>query len=70
MDLKQMIDPTGPVALDEFQAKQLLKSFDIPVVDERLAADADEAVEAARSIGYPVVLKGVGRRLLFELKKP
>jgi acyl-CoA synthetase (NDP forming) len=66
MDLKPLIDPAGPVALDEFQAKKILTSYGIPVVGERLVADAEAAVEAARSIGYPVVLKGVGRRLLHK----
>ncbi len=43
--------------LTELESKQLLATYDIPVVDTRLAATEDEAVEHADAIGYPVVLK-------------
>ncbi len=43
--------------LTEFESKQVLKAYGIPVVETRLASSADEAVAAARDIGYPVVLK-------------
>lgn len=45
--------------LTEAEAKDLLRSFDVPVVDETVVSDPDEAVAAAESLGYPVVLKGV-----------
>jgi acyl-CoA synthetase (NDP forming) len=35
----------------------LLEAYGVPLVAERLAGDADEAVAAAREIGFPVVLK-------------
>ncbi len=43
--------------LTEFESKQLLSSYGIPTVETRLAKNLEEAVEAASSIGYPVVLK-------------
>lgn len=43
--------------LNEYQTKQLLGRFGVPAVAEQPAATAEEAVEAARAIGYPVVLK-------------
>ena len=43
--------------LDPEQTRRLLESYRVPLVPERLAATADEAVEAARGLGYPVVLK-------------
>ncbi len=43
--------------LDEWEAKQVLRSYGIPVVETRLAATAAEAVAAARAIGFPVVVK-------------
>lgn len=46
--------------LDEFEAKQLLADFGVPVVPEARVADAEAAAAAARSLGYPVVLKGCG----------
>ena len=39
------------------QARTLLGAYGIPVVAERSAAGADEAVAAAEEIGYPVVVK-------------
>jgi acetyltransferase len=44
-------------ALVEREAKALLALYDIPVTREHLATTPDEAVTAARAIGYPVVLK-------------
>ncbi|MFI5267396.1 MAG: acetate--CoA ligase family protein [Chloroflexota bacterium] len=41
----------------EFQAKRFLAQLGIPVVDERLAHSADEAVSAAEELGYPVAVK-------------
>ena len=43
--------------LTEFESKQLLAAYSIPVTAIRLAHSADEAMLAAEAIGYPVVLK-------------
>jgi acetate---CoA ligase (ADP-forming) len=45
--------------INEFDAKRLLAEHGIPVVQEKLVDSDAEAKEAARSIGYPVVLKVV-----------
>jgi acetyltransferase len=47
----------GCVDVVEFQAQELLKAYNLPVPDTRLARTSDEAVEAAAEIGLPVVLK-------------
>lgn len=47
----------GRELLSEVEAKQLLASYGIPVVETRLAHTAADAVAAAEAIGYPVVLK-------------
>jgi acetyltransferase len=44
---------------DERDAKQLLARAGIPVVDEAVVESVDQAVEAARGFGWPVVLKGL-----------
>jgi len=41
----------------EYAAKQVLAGYGIPVTQERLAATKDEALAAARAIGYPVAMK-------------
>ena len=43
--------------LTEFESKQLLKSYGVPIVETRIAQTADEAVKSAKAIGYPVVMK-------------
>jgi acyl-CoA synthetase (NDP forming) len=57
-DMKRLLDnASGP--LDEFVSKQILKTYDIPTVDEAIVADVDECLRAAARIGYPVVMKGL-----------
>lgn len=47
----------GRTILTEFESKEVLAAYGIPTVLTRIAATEDEAVAAAREIGYPVVLK-------------
>lgn len=46
-----------PPVLDEHRCKQWLAPFGVTSVAERVATSADEAVQAAEVLGYPVVLK-------------
>jgi len=43
--------------LDARQTRRFLDAYGLPLVPERLAATPDAAVEAARELGYPVVVK-------------
>jgi len=43
--------------LTEFESKQVLKAYGIPIVDTQVAATEDQAVAAAHEIGFPVVVK-------------
>jgi acetyltransferase len=43
--------------LTEFESKEVLAAYGVPVAKTVIAADSDAAVEAAGSMGYPVVLK-------------
>jgi acyl-CoA synthetase (NDP forming) len=43
--------------LDASQTRRLLEAYGVPLVPERLADTPDAAVEAARELGYPVVVK-------------
>ncbi|MGD2152167.1 MAG: acetate--CoA ligase family protein, partial [Gemmatimonadales bacterium] len=47
----------GRLRLSEHDALSMLEAYGIPVVPSRAAATAEEAVEAAESVGFPVVLK-------------
>ena len=47
----------GRTILTEFESKQVLAAYGIPVAQTIIAATAAEAVKAAGEIGYPIVLK-------------
>jgi acetyltransferase len=47
----------GRTILTEYESKQLLKAYDIPTVETRVAVTEQEALKAAEEIGYPIVLK-------------
>ncbi len=57
---------SGRTSLSEYDSKRLLKTYGIPVISERVAATADDAVIAAEKTGFPIVLKGLGSKLLHK----
>ncbi|MGN6770690.1 MAG: acetate--CoA ligase family protein [Rhizobiaceae bacterium] len=56
----------GRSLMTEPEVKQLLDAYGISVTRERLAQDADAAVQAAVALGYPVALKAVARGLIHK----
>ena len=48
---------TGRTILTEYESKQVLGAYYVPTVETHLAVDADTAIQAAETMGYPVVLK-------------
>jgi len=50
-------------ALSEHDSKKILAAYGIPVVEERLVADAARAAHAAKELGYPVAVKACGPAL-------
>ncbi len=59
----------GQKALDEHQAKQLLAAYGVPVTREGLATTEDEAVDAARRIGFPVAAKACSWEIMHKSGK-
>ena len=47
----------GRTVLTEIESKQVLAAAGVPVAEARLAGTADDAVNAADAVGYPVVMK-------------
>ncbi len=47
----------GRTVLTEFESKQLLATYNIPVVETQIATTVEAAIQAAEMINYPVVLK-------------
>ena len=56
-DILNSVRGSGRAMLNEFESKQVLIAYGIPVVETRIAENESDAVACARSIGYPVVLK-------------
>lgn len=56
----------GRKALVEYEAKQVLRAYGLPLPDEKLAKTVDEALEYAKEIGYPVVLKLMSPQILHK----
>lgn len=56
----------GAASLTEFEAKQVLARYGIPVTREKEVSSREEALQAAAEIGYPLALKGSGAGLLHK----
>jgi len=54
---KALLGAASGATLTEREAKDVLALYGVPVVGERLTQSSEEAVNAAASLGYPVVLK-------------
>jgi acetyltransferase len=48
---------TGRKEVGEVEAKQILAAYDFPIPEGALASTADEAIEVATRVGYPVAMK-------------
>jgi acetyl coenzyme A synthetase (ADP forming)-like protein len=58
--IQNMLDRTqqaGKTSISLSESQAILKAYEIPSPPSRLATSPDEALEFARAIGYPVVLK-------------
>lgn len=62
-DVAKAADVLPAGTLTEAEAKGLLRAAGVPVTREAFAATPEAAVEAARSLGFPVVLKLVAREV-------
>jgi acetate---CoA ligase (ADP-forming) len=55
--VRSLLEREDEAWLDAAAVRELLGAYGIPLVEEQPAADADAAAAAARSLGYPVVVK-------------
>jgi acyl-CoA synthetase (NDP forming) len=53
-------------SLNEADAKNFLKQYGMPVVEERIAATREAAIEAARELGFPVAVKVLSADILHK----
>ena len=67
--LKALIRRAGREAcfiLTEEDSRKFLRNYGIPVIPSRMATTLEEAITAARDIGYPVVLKVASPEIIFR----
>lgn len=59
----------GRTTLSEYESKQVLAEYQIPVTKEVLVNDAKALARAGQEIGYPVVLKGCSSDIIHKTEK-
>src|SRR4030042_1916287 len=59
----------GRKTLSEYESKEVLKSYGIPVTREILVHSREECMKAAHAIGYPLVFKGCSPHLAHKAEK-
>lgn len=69
---RQLIDTAlreGRRTLSEYEAKQVLAAYDIPVTREILVTERAALADAAGQIGYPLVMKGCSADIAHKTEK-
>ncbi|HUN53702.1 MAG TPA: acetate--CoA ligase family protein [Smithella sp.] len=69
MDILEQAKSQKRTTLTEAEAKEVLKQYGIPVVEEKNVHTIEEAEIAAEQSGYPVVVKGLGYRLTHKTER-
>jgi acyl-CoA synthetase (NDP forming) len=59
----------GRNTLTEAEAKEILKKYGVPTVEEKVVQSIEETAKAATAIGFPVALKGLGARLMHKTER-
>ena len=72
MEVVELIDRArkdGRQSLTEAESKRLLSFYGIPVVEETIVTEEEEAVIQSGATGFPVVLKGLGAKLTHKTER-
>ncbi|MBW2033730.1 MAG: acetate--CoA ligase family protein [Deltaproteobacteria bacterium] len=59
----------GKTTLSEYESKQVLAAYQIPVTREILVNDVKDLMNATQEIGYPLVLKGCSAEITHKTEK-
>ena len=59
----------GRFQLSEYESKQVLASYGLPVTEEILANTPEELIKAAAKIGYPLVIKACSADIAHKTEK-
>jgi acyl-CoA synthetase (NDP forming) len=72
MNLKSILERAkveGRSTLTEAESKQILSGYGIPIVEEAIATTPEEAASLGDRFGYPLVLKGLGVKLMHKTER-
>ena len=69
MNLIDQAIKDGRTALSEYESKQILASYGIPVTPEELITKPEDLSEAIYKIGYPLVMKGCAAEIAHKTEK-
>jgi len=69
MELFKQAKKEGRTTLSEFESKQVLKEYGIPVTQEMTVSNLPELEAAAEKIGFPLVLKGSSAEIAHKTEK-
>jgi acetate---CoA ligase (ADP-forming) subunit beta len=69
MTIIEKVLSEGRTTLSEYESKQLLAQYDIPVTREKLIHQEEELAGAIEGIGYPLVLKGCSPEISHKTEK-
>jgi len=69
MELIEKALKEGRATLSEYESKQVLASYGIPVTKELLVDKVQDLINAAKEIGYPLVLKGCSSGIAHKTEK-
>ena len=59
----------GRSILTEYESKQVLAAYNLPVAREELVCNPDDLLKAAEQIGYPLVIKGCSAQIAHKTEK-
>ena len=59
----------GRTTLSEYESKQFLAAYQVPITREILVTDIADLEKATREIGYPIVLKGCSSEIAHKTEK-
>jgi acyl-CoA synthetase (NDP forming) len=65
----EQAEAQGRSTLTEAESKNVLKKYGVPVVEEISVASIEDVSKTAEKIGYPIVLKGLGARLMHKTER-
>lgn len=69
MNVISQILAQGRTMVSEYEAKQVLAAYHIPVVREVLVANSSDLGEALKHIGFPLVMKGCSPEVAHKTEK-